>query len=687
MSHTWKTVFALLLTLCMLVTASLLASVVWAEPAEDPTAGSSSSTSSDTSNTTSSTTSSSGTSSSSNTRSISVVESTGHAKVFFGSSASASTSYTAAVGETVSFRVVADAGYQVDSVKVAGTLKTAGAGGVYSFVVDEDVPEYVIRIAVSETGNTSSGESSSGNTSSSVSGNTSDTSGTSSNVSDPGTSSVPPAETIELRITITGAGSVSANGQTVTNTGDAAKTESIWIQKDVATQVRLSPAYGYRLDRSKVDNNDWNYTLNQRTLTCNELTTLQVVFTPESEKPASYQVIISCETEGGSVSTGTASIKHGSPYTANINAGGSLTVTVYPAEGYEVDSFKVGGNVQNLSGGSYTLQNIASNTTVTVSFKPVTSAIVVKEAADFDWKANGDGLIILELGANPYIGRSVFDKINTLTAADGSFVVLKTDYIRWYLPCGGKVSGVEENYVHLSVARGANGTYYSTIEASIRASDENAVFSYYELSIEPQFPDGTQAEFNLAELATSYVGNSVDLMVKADQSLVVSGTGSILDTGWTTRIAFRNSRYLVVRVQISGQYTIDASADINGRIDPSGNNVVALQGSCAFQITPNAGYIISAVYVDNIPVAGAAGKDSFRYEFTGVTGNHTIRAVFIPADSNYQIISDVATVQGEDTSDEGGKTNAGLIIALVIVFVAIAGAAALFIVKWRQEKF
>jgi hypothetical protein len=39
-----------------------------------------------------------------------------------------------------------------------------------------------------------------------------------------------------------------------------------------------------------------------------------------------------------------------------------------------------------------------------------------------------------------------------------------------------------------------------------------------------------------------------------------------------------------------------------------------------------------------------------------------------------------------DGSDEGGS-NAGLIVAIIIIVVAIGGATALFIVKWRQEKF
>ncbi len=662
MTRNVKMCLSLLLALVLL---SLFASAVLAEP-EEPVESS---------------TETESTAPSTDVRAVSVTGDTSFVSVYFAGAASPATQYEAKVGDTVTFRVEALDGYRVDSVKLFGYLSLLDDNGVYSFEVTADADQYTVRVAASPISGVSSDEPTPSDEPSSE-----EPSSESSAVEPSDDPSSEPTEEAELRVTITGAGTVSANGQSVSGTGDAAKTGSIKLEKGVATQVSLTPAYGYRLTSLKLDGQT-HALQEQLTLTITELTTLELTFEPDTVVPTTYQVLISCATAGGYLSAGGYTVTSGNATTISVNAGGSLTISVYPDEGYEVDAFRVGGAAQNLSGGTYVLENIAASTNITVSFKAKTSAIVPVEATDFAWTADADGLIQIDLGTNTYIGRSVFDKINTLSDADGNYVVLKTQYIRWYIPCGGQVTGVTEETLHLSVSLNANGSYFSTIDASIRAQDPDTVYNYYELSATPEFPDGTLAAFNLADLATAYGGNGVDLMVKSGQSLVVAGEGTAGADGWTSRMTFQNSRYLVVRIQVADQYTIEANAGVNGRIDPSGSNSVAYQSDCAFTVTANSGYIISAVYVDSLPVAGAAGNGSFQYTFTGVTGNHTIRAEFIPSGSDYSIVNNVAVVQGASSEEPAGRSHAGLIVALVIIFVAVAGAAALFIVKWRQEKF
>jgi hypothetical protein len=69
--------------------------------------------------------------------------------------------------------------------------------------------------------------------------------------------------------------------------------------------------------------------------------------------------------------------------------------------------------------------------------------------------------------------------------------------------------------------------------------------------------------------------------------------------------------------------TITASAGAGGSISPSGNVAVNYGGNQAFTITPNAGYGISNVVVDNTS-QGAIPN----YTFNNVTTNHTISATF-----------------------------------------------------------
>ena len=70
-------------------------------------------------------------------------------------------------------------------------------------------------------------------------------------------------------------------------------------------------------------------------------------------------------------------------------------------------------------------------------------------------------------------------------------------------------------------------------------------------------------------------------------------------------------------------YTIEATADWGGTIDPSGEVEVFDGDSKTFTITPDIGYEISDVLVDNNSV-GAVGS----YTFQNVKNQHTIQAVF-----------------------------------------------------------
>jgi hypothetical protein len=75
-------------------------------------------------------------------------------------------------------------------------------------------------------------------------------------------------------------------------------------------------------------------------------------------------------------------------------------------------------------------------------------------------------------------------------------------------------------------------------------------------------------------------------------------------------------------------YTITASSNTGGNINPSGNVSVNSNSSQTFIITPNYGYRISSVLVDVNPVGAVTS-----YTFSNVTANHTITAMFtaIPA--------------------------------------------------------
>ncbi|MCC8986151.1 MAG: autotransporter domain-containing protein [Candidatus Contendobacter sp.] len=73
-----------------------------------------------------------------------------------------------------------------------------------------------------------------------------------------------------------------------------------------------------------------------------------------------------------------------------------------------------------------------------------------------------------------------------------------------------------------------------------------------------------------------------------------------------------------------GSYTVTATADNNGRIDPSGSQIVTAGASITFTVNPNAGYAI-------LTVTGCNGKLTDKSYTTGpITANCAVNARFAP---------------------------------------------------------
>jgi hypothetical protein len=96
-------------------------------------------------------------------------------------------------------------------------------------------------------------------------------------------------------------------------------------------------------------------------------------------------------------------------------------------------------------------------------------------------------------------------------------------------------------------------------------------------------------------------------------------------------------------------FLITASAGIGGVIAPSGPVEVASGGSQSFTITPDAGYYIADVFVDDLSVGAVA-----TYTFTNVTAGHTIEAFFLPVTGTFHTLTVNVTGQGTVTSVPAG---------------------------------
>jgi hypothetical protein len=125
--------------------------------------------------------------------------------------------------------------------------------------------------------------------------------------------------------------------------------------------------------------------------------------------------------------------------------------------------------------------------------------------------------------------------------------------------------------------------------------------------------------------------------------------------------------------------TITASAGSGGSISPSGSVSVNQGGSQAFTISPNTGYRISDVRVDNTSVGAVSS-----YTFSNVTAAHTIQASFSSSPS-YTIAASAGTggsisPSGSVRVNQGGRQaftitpNTGYYISAVMVDGTSVGA-------------
>jgi hypothetical protein len=119
----------------------------------------------------------------------------------------------------------------------------------------------------------------------------------------------------------------------------------------------------------------------------------------------------------------------------------------------------------------------------------------------------------------------------------------------------------------------------------------------------------------------------VTLTAIADESSVFSGWSADV-TGPSSPIAITmNSNVAATATFTLKTYTLTASVEGNGTISPQGTLIVNHGASQIFTLSPERGYQIGDVRVDDISVGGVSS-----YNFMDITANHTIQAfmVFVP---------------------------------------------------------
>lgn len=485
---------------------------------------------------------------------------------------------------------------------------------------------------------------------------------------------------VTLSFSVSGPGTVSVDGAEFSvEQAEGSTVREFDFAPGQSVSFSVSPASNYKLETIGVDGAGFyisgaNYVFSS----LDEDTSVNIVFAYNggSVVETKYNITLNVGANGtvtvdGVAVTGTCTITK--------LAGQSVTFGIVPDAGYELSSFRVGGAEQTVSGGSFVIPSIGSDQTVAVTFAEITAPPIVTDqpigVADINWDA---ARIIIDITNQTKIKPEVFDRIATLSSnGDVEYVMFRGNNCIWYVPYGGRVTGYGAEYGDMDVTAITSGSTFDKVNADLKNNTEAELkFRLFGYDKGLKFPGGTLVALNMGgEFAGKYVmfllynasnGSFSDKDSAPDAVLV--GTN-----GWSGTYSYENETLMVMTQDIDSTYTITAGAGAGGLINPSGTNSVNAGADSLYTITANDGFVIKQLLVDGLPVAEAAGKTAYTHGFTKVEKDHTITVEFMAAGGE----------QGD--SSDGGNTT--LIVTLIIIFVAVAGAAALFVVKWRQEKF
>ena len=454
--------------------------------------------------------------------------------------------------------------------------------------------------------------------------------------------------------------------------------KTIYLSKDVNYKLFGTPASGYEASGAiEISEPRRDAVGNVYFFIPGGSTTVKASFKASDTPPVSDCVVQINASVGGKVIAGSTTVFGGMSGSIVLKAGESITVTVVPDEDYAVDVFRVGGVVTQLVNDQYTLSNIvASTTTVSVVFKNVAPPPPDEETIGIDdivWTAPD---VVVDITNGKMIRREVFDKIATLSGA-GKYVEFVSVNGSFFIPYGTKVEG-SATHVNLSVMPLVSGETFNTINAAINAASGGVEYKAFYFNTGVVLPEGTLISFNLGNGFAN--GSAVMLLYNSANSGFFTKENAqsplpVSANGISGKYAYDNEGILICTKEIIGGHTITSSViNEGGSINPEGKVNVNSGLSKTFYITAQDGYVIKQVLIDGVPADEAVGQRVYNYTFETITENHTISVEFV--------LNGTAS-GGED--EEGGF--ATVIVILIIALVAVAGAAALFIVKWRQEKF
>jgi hypothetical protein len=275
----------------------------------------------------------------------------------------------------------------------------------------------------------------------------------------------------------------------------------------------------------------------------------------------------------------------------SVSAGSDITFDIIPSIGFRVSDVKIDDySVGAVS--TYTFTNVSSDHTINATFVP-TATFTITSAAGTGGSINPSGIIIINEGSNQTF--SIIPEIGFRIA------VLLVDSDSKGTVSSFTFTNVTSNHT-ISAAFEPTPTY--TITAS----------------------SGSGGSITPPGVTTLNEGSSQTYqVVPADGYRITDVLIDNVSVGPVSTYSFSSvtSNHTISASFSILTYTINASAETGGSINPSGTITLNHGSSQTFTFSPEPGMMISSVTVDNV----SAGNPS-QYTFSNITDNHSIRVWF-----------------------------------------------------------
>ncbi len=271
----------------------------------------------------------------------------------------------------------------------------------------------------------------------------------------------------------------------------------------------------------------------------------------------------------------------------NVMEGEDQTFTITPAAGYHIEDVLVDGTSVGAVA-SYTFSNVTANHTIAASFAVNTFALSASVSGNGSISKNPD---------QPYYNNGSSVTLTANAGADSVFIGWSGDASGTANPLSVTMNGDKNITANFAVR-----TY--SLTASVEGSG----------SISPSGVTSVSHGGSLTYTITPAAGYRIQF-VKVDG----------VSVGAVESYTFNNvtANHTIAATFSVNTFIVSASNGSNGNISPVGNTPVNEGADQTYVITPDSGYAIEDVRVDNQSMGAIPS-----YTFSNVTANHTISASF-----------------------------------------------------------